>query len=186
MIHPDFTTCRNLQEFYDTACDLFTKEYGIDFILYWQHIHQLARHCDSYKELGAFQGVSAAAAMLGNPGMHYVELVDVTFERLLPHQQVFKTFAGRLNLYQISSVSSDISVVPVDMMLVDSLHTAAHVSKELEIHAPHVKKYIVFHDAKYKPIKQVIDKFVSKNKAWQYLTYDDRSFGYAVIEKINI
>jgi hypothetical protein len=44
----------------------------------------------------------------------------------------------------------------------------------------------VFHDAKYPPIKDVIDRFVAKNEQWQYLTYDDRSFGYAVLEKNNL
>ena len=143
MIHPDLSHCHSLQEFYDQACDQFTAKYGEHFVLYWQHIRQLAQHCDSYKELGAFQGVSAAAAMLGNPGMQY-------------------------------------------MMLVDSLHTATHVIQELHLHAPYVKKYIVFHDAKYPPIKDVIDRFVAKNEQWQYLIYDDRSFGYAVLEKNNL
>jgi hypothetical protein len=32
-------------------------------------------------------------------------------------------------------------------------------------------------------LQEVIDKFVAKNKEWRYLIYDDRSFGYAVIEK---
>jgi hypothetical protein len=183
MIHPDFSHCFSLQAFYDKACTLFTAEYGVDFVLYWQHINQLAKHCDSYKELGAFQGVSAAAAMLGNPQMKYVELVDVTFERLVPHQHVFKDFPGELKLNLNSSVDPAVPVSTVDMILVDSLHTAKHVIQELHLHAPHVKKYIVFHDAKYPPIKEVIDKFVAKNKEWRYLIYDDRSFGYAVIEK---
>jgi hypothetical protein len=183
MIHPDFSHCRTLQEFYDQACDQFTAEYGEHFVLYWQHIRQLAQYCDSYKELGAFQGVSAAAAMLGNPGMRYIELIDVTFERLIPHQQVFKDFSGELKLNQNSSVNPNIPVTLVDMMLVDSLHNAKHVTQELRLHAPQVKKYIVFHDAKHPSIKEVIDRFVAKNKEWQYLIYDDRSFGYAVIEK---
>ena len=49
-----------------------------------------------------------------------------------------------------------------------------------------MRKYIVFHDAKYPPIKDVIDRFVAKNEQWQYLIYDDRSFGYAVLEKNNL
>ena len=186
MIHPDFSHCHSLQEFYDQACDQFTAKYGEHFVLYWQHIRQLAQHCDSYKELGAFQGVSAAAAMLGNPHMRHVELIDVTFERLVPHQHVFKDFSGELKLNQNSSVDPTISMTAVDMMLVDSLHTATHVIQELDLHAPYVKKYIVFHDAKYPPIKDVIDRFVAKNEQWQYLIYDDRSFGYAVLEKNNL
>ena len=70
-------------------------------------------------------------------------------------------------------------------MLVDSLHTQKHVTQELHLHAPHTNKYIVFHDATYPPIKQVIDNFVVKNPHWKYLIYDNRSFGYAVIEKIS-
>jgi len=183
MIHPDFTHCTTLTQFYDEACDLFTAEYGEHFTLYWENIRQLASHCDSYKELGAFQGVSAAAAMLGNPGMRYVELIDVTFERLVPHQHVFKDFSGELKLNQNSSVDSTVAVTPVDMMLVDSLHNTKHVIQELHLHAPHVRKYIVFHDATYAPIKRVIDDFVVSNNEWKYLIYDDRSFGFAVIEK---
>ena len=115
--------------------------------------------------------------------MRYVELIDVTFERLVPHQHVFKDFSGELKLNQNSSIDSTMTITAVDMMLVDSLHDVKHVTQELHLHAPQVEKYIVFHDAKHPPIKDVIDRFVSKNEQWQYLIYDDRSFGYAIIEK---
>jgi hypothetical protein len=183
MIHPDFTHCTTLKQFYNEACDLFISEYGEHFTLYWEHIRELAQHCDSYKELGAFQGVSAAAAMLGNPDMRYIELIDVTFKQLIPHRQVFAEFRGKLKLIEKSSVDPSLEIIPVDMMLVDSLHDAKHVAQELRIHAASVARYIIFHDATYVPIKKVIDRFVSKNKEWRYLIYDDRSFGYAVIEK---
>jgi len=186
MIHPDFSQCRSLQELYDQACVQFTAQYGEHFVLYWEEIKRLAQYCDSYKELGAFQGVSAAAAMLGNPNMKFVELIDVTFERLVPHQHVFKDFSGALNLNQTSSVDPNMVFTDVDMMLVDSLHDAKHVIQELRLHASHVRKYIVFHDAKYPPIKDVIDRFVIKNTQWKYLIYDDRSFGYAVIERTQL
>jgi hypothetical protein len=185
MIHPNFSHCSTLEEFYSQACTLFSAEYGSDFILYWEHIRQLAKECRSYKDLGTLQGVSAAAAILGNSDMAYVELVDVNFHPLQPHQHVFEQFQGELKLNQNSSVDPAVPVSNVDMMLVDSLHTKKHVTQELHLHAPHTNKYIVFHDAKYPPIKQVIDKFIEKNPQWKYLIYDDRSFGYAVIEKIS-
>lgn len=183
MIHPDFSHCCSLKELYDQACIQFTQQYGPHFVLYWEEIKRLARYCDSYKELGAFQGVSAAAAMLGNSSMRFVELIDVTFDLLEPHRHVFQDFAGNLQFSQHSSIDNSKPIHAVDMMLVDSLHCHKHVTQELRLHAPTVSRYIVFHDAKYPPIKQVIDKFVANNSQWTLMIYDDRSFGYAIIEK---
>jgi hypothetical protein len=182
MIHPDFSQCRSLQELYDQACVQFTAQYGEHFVLYWEEIKRLAQYCDSYKELGAFQGVSAAAAMLGNPNMKFVELIDVTFERLVPHRHVFRDFPGHIEFSEHSSIDPSRPIKAVDMMLVDSLHTVKHIKTELKMHAPMVNQYIVFHDARHPPIKKIIDDFV-EHTTWQYLVYDDRSFGYAVIEK---
>lgn len=183
MLTPNFSHCNNLLEFYNHACDSFIKEYGPDFILYYQHIQKLISECESYKELGVLSGVSAAAAWLGNPTLKHLELVDINFDTIAPHRHLFEQEChDRVIFNHNSSVDSTIPVSTVDMLMVDSMHTYKHVRSELKLHAPKVNKYIVFHDAKHPPVKRAIDEFVTEGK-WKYLVYDDRSFGYAIVER---
>jgi cephalosporin hydroxylase len=81
-----------------------------------------------------------------------------------------------------SSIDANVPVSTVDMLMVDSIHTYKHVCAEIKLHAPKVNKYIVFHDARYPPIKKAIDEFVARGD-WEYVVYDDRSFGYAIIKR---
>jgi cephalosporin hydroxylase len=183
MLTPNFSQCISLTEFYNHACECFIKEYGSDFVLYYQHIQKLIPECQSYKELGVLSGVSAAAAWVGNPSLNHLELVDINFDTISPHRHLFEQECGnRVVFNHNSSIDPDVPVSTVDMLMVDSMHTYRHVRAELELHAPNVKKYIVFHDAKHPPVKQAIDEFLSRNE-WEYVIYDDRSFGYAIIQR---
>ena len=183
MLIPNFNQCNSLLEFYNYACECFVKEYGPEFILYYQHIQRLIPECESYKELGVLSGVSAAAAWVGNTNLKYIELVDVNFDTIAPHRHLFEQECeDRLVFNHNSSIDANVPVSTVDMLMVDSVHTYKHVCAEIKLHAPNVNKYIVFHDARYPPIKKAIDEFVAVGD-WEYVVYDDRSFGYAIIKR---
>ena len=184
MLTPNFVHCKDLKEFYEYACECLIQEYGADFILYYQHIQRLIPECRSYKELGVLSGVSAAAAWLGNRDLEYIELVDINFDTIAPHRHLFENECqARVHFNHNSSIDHTVPVSKVDMLMVDSMHTFKHVRAELRLHAPKVNKYIVFHDARHPPVKRAIDEFVAEGH-WQYLVYDNRSYGYAVVERI--
>lgn len=182
MLTPNFSQCITLAEFYNHARQCFISEYGPDFVLYYDHLSKLVKECNSYKELGVLSGVSAAAAILGNPKLDLVEMVDINFDTIAPHKHLFDEFQGRLIYNKNSSIDAKIPVTEVDMLMVDSMHTYKHVRAELQLHAPKTQKYIIFHDAKLPQVKKAIDEFVDQGQ-WKYVVYDDRSYGYAVVER---
>lgn len=181
MITPDFSQCTNLKDFYDHAEKCYTERYGPDFVLYYNHLSELIKECKSYKELGSLSGVSAAVAMLGNPELDLVEMVDINFDTIAPHRHLFNEFKGKLTFNNNSSTNSDIPVTEVDMLMIDSVHSYKHVCRELRLHAPKARKYILFHDTNQAPVKRAVDEFLNDNTQWKYVICDDRSFGYAVI-----
>ena len=182
MLTPNFSQCTTLAEFYNHARQCFTEQYGPDFVLYYDHLSKLIKECNSYKELGVLSGVSAAAAILGNPALELVEMVDINFDTIAPHKHLFEEFNGRLVYNNNSSVDAKIPVTEVDMLMVDSMHTYKHVRAELKLHAPKTRKYIVFHDANQAGVKQAIDEFVEEGQ-WKYVICDNRSYGYAITER---
>lgn len=182
MLTPNFSQCNTLNEFYDHAKKCFTEQYGPEFLLYYNHINELVKECKSYKELGVLSGGSAAAAILGNPDLELVELVDINFDTIAPHKHLFNEFKGKLVFNKNSSIDANVPVTEVDALMVDSVHTYKHVSAELKLHAPGARKYIIFHDANQPGVKRAIDEFV-ENNPWEYVICDNHSFGYAVIKR---
>ena len=181
MITPDFSQCTSLRDFYDHAERCYTERYGPDFVLYYNHLNSLIKECKSYKELGVLSGVSAAAAILGNPDLELVEMVDINFDTIAPQRHLFDEFRGQLTFNKNSSIDTAIPVTEVDLLMVDSVHTYKHVRNELRLHAPKARKYILFHDTNQAPVKRAVDEFIADNPQWKYVICDDRSFGYAVI-----
>lgn len=108
-------------------------------------IKELASLCDHVVEFGTRGGASTTAIIAGkpkrvttydtNPACGCSELMKIAsdVEVVFRHGPEFNT-----------------ATMPVidkcDMLLVDTLHTADHVSAELMRHSPSVKKFIVLHD----------------------------------------
>lgn len=190
MINAKLDHVKTLPEFYSEIRKQHEEAHGHDYC--WQHdaMQKLMKNCDSYKELGTHQGASAAAALLTNPKS--VTLVDISFEKWRPFQQIFENYASENNiLFSIKEVSSadPKSSGPVDLLLIDSNHQPTHLQKELALHASTVKKYIVLHDTSRlfgKPddrLWQVVQQFVNGGiNPWRVRERCTDNVGYTVIE----
>lgn len=147
MINAELSHVKTLSEFYTEIRKQHEQAHGHDYC--WQHdaMQKLMKDCGTYKELGTHQGASAAAACLTNPKS--VTLVDISFEKWRPFESIFSEYCAEhdiaFGVMETSSIDRA-TTSPVDLLLIDSNHQPAHLQRELELHTPSVKKYIVLHD----------------------------------------
>jgi cephalosporin hydroxylase len=91
-----------------------------------------------------------------------------------------------LKLIQKSSISES-TVSDVELLHIDSLHHPKHLMKELELHAPRVSKYILFHDTKVKnyELLKVVNKYIERHpKEWELVeNYTGGKCGHAAIKR---
>ncbi len=173
----DFGHVKDLEQFYKEIRTFYEGHYTYDFLRYYDHLEQLAKECESYRELGVMQGGSAAAVLTGNPKIK-AELIDISFKHLNSHKHIFVNYNATL-------VEQDSLLCPVkqfDMTLIDSLHHYKHVNREILRYENSVNKYLVFHDANYHEIRRAIDECVARGK-FKMHTLDDKSYGYCVLER---
>jgi hypothetical protein len=180
MIIGNFENCRTLAEFYQQASYFYAERYGISHLDYYKTIESLAKQIESYKELGSMQGVSAAAAIIGNPNLKFIEMIDITFKHLKKHKNLFLEFEGRLVFTQSDSTKCKIN--KVDMTFIDSLHKYKHLKKELQLHAPETKKFLMFHDTNLRGIKKAITELVNTSN-WNYKIVNENGCGFIVLER---
>lgn len=189
MINAKLDHVKNLHEFYTEIRKQHEEAHGHDYC--WQHdaIRSLMKDCDTYRELGTHQGASAAYACLTNPKS--VELVDISFEKWRPFQRLFEDYCAENNIkFTIQETSSDNPKTArhVDLLLIDSMHQPTHLVKELKLHGPVVKKYIVLHDTSRlfgQPddrLWQVADAWVNTGiSPWEVMKREEANVGYTVL-----
>lgn len=155
---------------------------------------ELAADSESVSELGVNQGTSFSFLMLQNPkkivgvditlkkwkyGLKYKPLEPLALEYIERNPMEYITFEG--------SSHNPSSVFKVDMLHIDSFHSASHLSKELDLHASYINKYIAFHDIKQNDYElwKVIEKFLNNNKQWELKTfYDEGKCGFVTIKRL--
>ena len=174
----DFGHVKDLKQFYTEIRSFYEGHYTKDFLRYYDHLEQLAKECQSYRELGVMQGGSAAAVLTGNPDIK-AELIDITFKHLNSHKHAFEGY----NVKWVEQDSLTCEVNQSDMTLIDSQHHYKHVNRELLRYENTVSKYLVFHDANYHEIQKAINECVARGK-FKMHTMDDKSYGYCVLERV--
>jgi cephalosporin hydroxylase len=185
MITVNLTHIKTLKDFYSEIRSAHKKAHGDLYVAHHDKMMELATECTSYRELGVNQGATAAAVVLA--GIRDIHLIDINMSRFKPYQPLFESHIDTFNIVAESSIKNNpLNDRPVDMLLIDSLHTANHVKAELRIHAPSVNKYIFFHDTHaHKSLRQVVDNFVKDNPQWKLIEHFNQNVGYSLIGKVN-
>lgn len=188
MINSKVDHCKTLEEFYIEIRRQQEEAHGAYYCAQHDAIQRYIKDCDSYKELGTHQGATAAAACLMKP--QSVELVDISLEKYSKSKHLFEDFCNRnsiqLTAKEISSVDVN-STSPCDMLLIDSYHHPNHLAKELTLHAPYVRKYIILHDTSIingkanDSLYRVLQEFTSGITPWVIAHRDTRNVGYTVL-----
>lgn len=185
----DYSAATTLEEMFDIYKSTWgeTTKHRNDALI------ECARDSESISELGINQGSSFCMLMLQNPkkivgvditlkkwqkGISYpaVEPLALEYMKRNPMEYV---------LYEGSSTDKK-SVHKVDMLHIDSLHSSAHLTRELKMHADSINKYICFHDIKQNKYElwKVIERFLNDNPQWKLKTfYDEGKCGHVEIER---
>jgi hypothetical protein len=158
---------------------------------------ECAKDSESISELGVNQGSSFIMLMMQNPKK--IVGVDVTLKKWrggnkkedLKALEPLALEYMRRNpmeyiMYEGSSTDKK-SVHKVDMLHIDSLHYPSHLTRELQMHADSVNKYIAFHDIKQNgyALWKVIERFLNDNPQWKLKTfYDEGKCGHVEIERV--
>ena len=185
MITVNLTHIKTLKDFYSEIRSAHKKAHGDLYVAHHDKMMELATECTSYRELGVNQGATAAAVVLA--GIRDIHLIDINMSKFEPYKHLFESHVDTFNVVAESSIKNNpLNDRPVDMLLIDSLHNASHVKDELRVHAPSVKKYILFHDTNsINAIRKVVDNFVKDNPQWKLIEHFSQNVGYSLIGKVN-
>ena len=193
MIKPDLKYCKDIHEFYSEICRLQAGAHSKEYLEHHKALTKCASEegSDVVKEIGVCQGGTLAALLFTTPKK--LIGIDVQPHVFTPYQKHFEKYAEENNIefeYREQSSHDPKGVEPCDVLHIDSLHKAPHLAKELEMHAPHVRKYIVFHDtAEYKNthgLFPVIAKYITQvEQKWQVVDHYIHRVGYTVIKRVD-
>lgn len=132
-------------------------------------IADLASQCSHVTEFGTNDGTSTAALLRGAPRVITYDIVRS------PHVDAMRRITnGNFSFRQDSTLTAEIE--KTDLLLIDDLHTYPQVKAELEKHAKHVRRWILFHDTELfgysgeegdtVGIRRAIDEFVVTHPEW--------------------
>ena len=189
MINATLDHCKTLPEWYASIREQHEEAHGHEYCHQHDAMQKLMKDCNSYRELGTHQGASLAAACLTNPKS--ATAIDVDLHRWQPFESVFRAYCEEndidLKVKKMSSTEPK-SAGPTDLLLIDSLHNANHLIKELNLHLPYTRKYVVLHDTSIlhgfanDSLFRVVKDYCSKINPWEIKEHNTTNVGYTVME----
>jgi hypothetical protein len=155
---------------------------------YMDTFYQYAKKCNNHiAELGVNQVCSTWSWAKARPKK--ITICDIElYERGAHYLDSFLELCEEEGIEVVceNKSSLDIELRDVDMLFVDSQHEYDHVTKELNLHAKHVHKYIAFHDTVlcYPDVGQAVEHFLTNNKKWVIELEDTSKPGIIIIKRI--
>ena len=191
MIKPDISHVKDIHEFYNEIKLAQAGAHGQEYIAHHNALIKCAQNSATIKEIGVCQGATLAGMLLTNPKK--IIGIDIAPHYFEPYKKHFEKYATEHNIdfsYQIMDSTNPASVSEVDMLHIDSLHSPKHLIKELKLHAPKCKKYIVFHDtanfSTSKGLLKTIAEYITEvEQSWKIIDHYIHRVGYTVIERVN-
>lgn len=181
MIRSNFEHCKTIDQFYKEISRVHREAHGTDYTAHHNEMFSKLPECKSYRELGIMQGATAACAVVA--GITDLHLIDLDISNFVPYSHLFRDIDLRVDECDDLKVSN---LIPVDFLLIDSVHTYSHVKKQLELHPQYVNKYILFHDTEaQKGVKKAIDEFILSNSEWCIEKHFSKNVGYTLIKRTN-
>ena len=120
---------------------------------------------------------------------------------------LISTYAKDNNIDFVFKLQNTINCIiePTDMLFIDTLHVYGQLKKELELHAPNVNKYIIFHDTttfadvdevyyytsseldildkSYIGLWPAIEEFLNSNTEWEIAERLTNNNGLTILQK---
>ena len=174
-------TVEDLLEFnYNFAC---TNRSDIN-----EHIPVLAEYgnkCNHITEFGTRTGVSTWAWIASKAKTIRCFDIDKEVDKCLEmHKEVLKTLDKDFTFTCVSTIADKLDIEPTDLLFIDTDHTYEQCSKELQMHAHKVRKYLIFHDTNlFKDLNRAISEFIEANKEWKIKEVLTNNNGLTVLER---
>lgn len=87
----------------------------------------------------------------------------------------------------VQADSAAVEIEECDVLFIDSLHTGAHLTKELTKHAGKARQMIAMHDTwcrKFKDMHAAVDRFLAAHPEWRVLMDLQNCNGLTVLERV--
>lgn len=150
-----------------------------------------ARLCRTVTEFGVRGGVSTTALLYARPERLHLYDTDPACGKVVNALKEAKGHATAVTLFQMDT--GDLGFIdPVDMLFIDTLHTFAHLTLELQM-ARYVTRFLALHDVEVfgeagedgtQPgLTAAVRQFMLNNPAWQVVRWDTNNNGLAVLER---
>jgi len=166
-----------------------------DIYVHLPQLRELARESASVVEIGVRNIVSTWGILMGlaeqepssPPSYLGIDLFEPPNDRFLLAKSLSESNGIRFQFWKGNDFELDLEE-PVDMLFIDSLHTYAHLTYELEKFSPKVKKYIAMHDTgepfgfRDLELKENPEKRILNYPAW--ISKDKRGLWAAVVDFI--
>jgi hypothetical protein len=172
-----------------------------------EHLPTLKRYseeCEIIVEMGVRTIVSTWAFLSGNPkkliSIDYKHPIEYNSNDLSVVEEISKE--KNIDFTFLLADTRNVEIPECDLLFIDTWHTYPQIKKELNLHSPKVKKYIIFHDtvtfrftgegkqeATIREEKQevgiwpAIEEFLSDNPDWKIHEIYENNNGLTVIKR---
>jgi len=156
-----------------------------------EHLQILNSYASNFRhitEFGVRFGTSTTALLAGQPDrLVCYDICDC------PVVQDLRRMAGRTKFTFCQQDTLNADIEETDFLFIDDYHSGKHVYKELERHAPKVRKFIAFHDIVLfgvrgekndeEGILQGINSYLLGHPEWSVSTYRVNCNGLMIIKR---
>ena len=189
-------------------------------------LKKYALECDHITEMGVRCIVSTWALLMGKPKR--LVSVDILHPLVnaknikcdIPHhthsinevEEVSKNIGCDFEFILENTCNPSFEIEETDLLFIDTLHCYEQLTRELELHADKVRKYIIFHDTEKfarnnsenwgnpkavnpflqegtfisdKGLKNVVEEFLEEHKEWRIKKHYTNNNGLTILEKRN-
>lgn len=126
---------------HEPRCDELRRS---DIVLHLPVLEYFASKCGHVTEFGVRDGCSTVALISGCRG--HVHSYDIERTPIVDRLQRTALPCSSWTFHLGDTGDPSLEVAETDLLFIDTLHTYAHVSKELAYHGRKARKYLAFHD----------------------------------------
>ena len=163
----------------------FSKWHKSDINEHIATMHKYANECNHITEFGVRTGVSTWAWLASKAKTIRCFDIDKEVEtNLQTHRLALKKLDKDFTFTCVSTIADKLDIEPTDLLFIDTDHTYEQCSKELQMHAHKVRKYLIFHDTNlFKDLNRAISEFIEANKEWKIKEVLTNNNGLTVLER---
>lgn len=145
-----------------------------------------ASECQSVCEFGVYTGLSTTAFMMAHP--RKLTSYDIYPDNFIV-RDLLEKYAGDHDIYFEFRTDSSLEtqIDETDLLFLDTVHERDHVYRELSLHAPKTRKYIMVHDvAACEPVLDAVIDYIKHDKNWRIKEHCNQGSGLMILEKNQI